>query len=81
LVSVPAVVGVTTIVIVALWPPARLPTLQLTVPFFVLGVVLVERVQLPCVVETESKWALAGRGSVTVTPVAVCPPLLVAVIV
>jgi hypothetical protein len=68
-------------VIVTLAPAARVPTLQLTVPSCVLGVVLVERVQLPCVVDTESKWALAGRGSLTVTPVAVAARVLVAVIV
>jgi hypothetical protein len=31
-VSVPGLVAVTTVVIVALWPPPRLPTVQVTVP-------------------------------------------------
>ena len=48
---------------------------------FGIGEPVVERVQLPCVVDIESKWTLAGSVSVTVTAVAVCPPVLVAVIV
>src|SRR6266550_6291135 len=76
LVSVPGVVVVTTIVMLALAPFARLPRLQVTVPS--LGFV-VDRLQLPWVEETELKWTVAGKGSVTVTPVASRGPLLVAV--
>src|SRR5260370_1069438 len=68
LVMVPAVAGaVALMVIVALAPEARLPTVQDTV-----GAELV----LP--VLAEPKATQAGRGSVTVTPVAGEGPLLVA---
>src|SRR5215467_2512590 len=74
-VSVPGVVTVTTIVIVALLPALRLPTLQLTVPpLGPLGLV-----QAYWVVDTELKWMLAGSGSPSITLVAVTPPVLVAV--
>ena len=39
------------------------------------------RVQVPWVAVAEPKTALAGSGAVTVTPVATCPLVLVAVIV
>src|SRR5207302_4094879 len=51
----------------------RFPRVQVMVPFFVFGFD-VERLQLPLVDETESKWTLAGKGSVTVTPVASSGP-------
>lgn len=78
LLSVPGVVVVTTIVTLALAPFARLPRLQVTVPSLG-GDFDVERVQLPWVEETELKWTVAGKGSVTVTPVAGCGPLFVTV--
>ena len=79
LVSGPGVVAVTTIVMLALAPFARLPTPQVTVPPLGRGFVVVDRVQLPWVVATELKWTLLGKGSVTVTPVASCGPLFVTV--
>jgi hypothetical protein len=77
LLSVPGFVVVTTIVTVALPLAPRLPRLQVTVP----SLEELGGVQVPCVADAELKWALAGSGSVTVTPVAVCPPVLEAVIV
>jgi hypothetical protein len=77
-VSVPGLVALTTIVIVALSPPARLPTVQVTVPPF--GAAGRPGVQVPCVVDIETNTPLSGSGSRTVTPVApvaVCPPVLV----
>src|SRR2546430_2208580 len=79
LVSVPGVVVVTTIVMLALVPFARSPRLQLTVPPFGAGLVVVDRVQLPWLEATESKWTLSGNGSLTVTPVAFWGPLFVTV--
>jgi hypothetical protein len=73
--TTPGLLVVTTIVIVALRPPARVPTLQVTVPFFL------RAGQVPCVVEAESKWTVPGNGSVTVTPFALWPPALAAEIV
>ena len=54
----------------------------MTVPPLVVGPVAGGvRVQVPWVAVAEPKTALAGSGAVTVTPVAACPPVLVAVIV
>ena len=55
-------VGVTTIVTVAVPPEASVPRLQVTVPD--------ASAQVPCVVEAETKFSVAGTTSVTVTPVA-----------
>jgi hypothetical protein len=81
LLTVPRLVGVTTIVIVALAPPARDPTLHVTVPFFGSFFLPVDRVHGPWVEDMDLKITLLGRGSVMVTPVASCGPLLVTVIV
>ena len=71
LVIVPAVAGaVTSMVIVALAPEARLPTEQVTVPEAL--------VQVPWLDDAETKVTPAGRVSVTVTPVAGLGPLFVA---
>lgn len=70
LVSVPVTVGFTVIVTVALAPLARLPRVQVTV---------VVPLQLPWVAEAETKVAVLGSGSVTVTPVAAAGPVLVTV--
>src|ERR1700730_17424357 len=64
---------VTLMLIVALAPLARLPTVQVTVP--------AEFVQLPWLDVAETKVTPLGRVSVTVTPVAGLGPLLVATIV
>jgi hypothetical protein len=67
----PAVAGaVALMVIVALAPEARLPTVQVTVPDAC--------VQLPWLEVAEPKVTPAGRVSVTTTPVAGLGPLLVA---
>jgi len=63
-------------VMVALAPAAKVPTAQLTVPPLVFGEV---RVHEPWLVVAALKWVLGGRASVTVTPVASDPPVLVAV--
>jgi len=76
LVSVPGVVVVTTVVMLALAPFARLPRLQVTVPSFGAGFV-VDRVQVPWAGVTELKWTLFGNGSMTVTPLAFSGPLFV----
>jgi hypothetical protein len=76
-VSVPGVVVVTTIVMLALAPFARLPTLQVTVPSLVGFGFIVERMQVPRVELTELKCRLSDSGSVTVTPVAFPGPLFV----
>jgi hypothetical protein len=81
LVSVPGFVALTTMVMVALAPLERLPRLQVTVPSFGEFFVAVERVQVPWVEDTELKCTVAGKASVTVTPVASCGPLLVTLIV
>ena len=78
---VPFVVGVTTIVIVTLLPPLRLPTLHVTVPSLFLFEPLTERVQLPWVADVDTNTPLAGSWSPTETPLAACWPVLVAVIV
>lgn len=65
-VSVPAAVGLTTIVTVALAVFARVPRLQLTVA-----------VQIPWLGVTETKVTFVGTASVKVTPVAGDGPLLV----
>src|SRR5436190_11781105 len=78
-VSVPGVVVVTTIVMLALAPFARFPRLQVTVPPLGKGFVVADRVQLPWVEATELKWTLSGKGSVAVTPVASCGPVFVTV--
>src|SRR5216684_1797309 len=71
LVMVPAVAGaVALMVIVALAPEARLPTVQVTVPD--------AWVQVPWLEVAEPKVTPLGRVSVTVTPVAGLGPLLVA---
>src|SRR5437870_4535502 len=68
----PAVAGaVTVMVIVALAPEARLPTVQVTVPDAC--------VQVPWLEDAETKVTPLGRVSVTTTPVAGLGPLLVAV--
>jgi hypothetical protein len=66
LVTVPAAVGVTTMVRVEEAPTARLPTLQLTVP---LALVHPD--------DADPKVTLPGRVSVTDTPLAGLGPLLV----
>ena len=73
LVIVPAAVGATAIVTVALDPFERVPILQVTV--------LPVLVQLPCVDVAETYVTLEGSVSISVTPVAVSGPLLVTVIV
>src|ERR1700730_17178691 len=74
LVMSPAVAGaVALIVIVALAPLARLPTLQVTVPEAF--------VQVPWEEVADVKPTPVGRGSVTVTPVAASGPLFLAVTV
>src|SRR5205807_2369298 len=70
LVSVPAAVGWTTIVTVALAPLARFPRLHVTV--------LVPE-QLPWPAEADTKVTPLGSVSLTVTPVAPEGPLLMAV--
>lgn len=72
LLNVPAAVGVTTIVTVALAPLINVPRVHETV---------VVPVQLPCVVDDETNVAPAGNGSVITTLVAELGPLLVTVIV
>src|SRR5206468_2233767 len=69
--SVPACWGVTLIVIVAEAPLASAPSAQVTVP------ALCE--QLPWLALAETKVTLAGRVSVTLTPVAPEGPLFLAV--
>lgn len=78
LVSVPGVVAVTLIVMLALAPFARLPKLHVTVPFLGFGLVI-DRVHVPWVEETELKRKVSGRGSVAVTPEAFCGPSFVTV--
>jgi hypothetical protein len=73
LVIVPAALGVTTMVMVALAPLVSVPRLQVTV--------LPDRLQLPWLDEEETNVTLDGRVSVTLTFVAVPGPLLVMVIV
>ena len=60
--SVPGVVGVTTMVTVAMAPSARVPRLQVTVPDVWL--------QLPWLGVAETNVTSAGRVSVTTTPAA-----------
>ena len=72
LVTVPAVVGaVALMVMVALLPEARVPTLQVTVPELL--------AQVPCVELAETKVSPEGRVSVTVTPEAGLGPLFLGV--
>jgi hypothetical protein len=73
-VSVRGVVVVTVIWTLAVAPLPSLPTLQVTVPSF--GVA-VDRLQVPWLEETELKWRLLGKASLTVTPVALSGPLFV----
>src|SRR5262249_43627336 len=68
--TVPSVVAVTLMVTVMLAPAARLAAVQETVPPLVACAALGVRVHLPAVTDAASKWAVAGRVSVTVTPVA-----------
>src|SRR6266480_4129917 len=75
LVSVPGVVVVTTIVMLALVPFARSPRLQLTLPPFSARLLVVDRVLLPWLEATETKRMLLGNGSLTVTLVAFWGPL------
>ena len=67
------IVGMTTTVTVADAPTARPPTEQVTVPD--------AWVQVPWVEDAEEKVTPAGRGSVTVTPVAGLGPALATLIV
>ncbi len=70
--TVPAVAGaVASIAIVAVPALARLPMAQVTVPEAL--------AQVPTEEEAETKLTPAGRGSLTLTPVAGSGPLLVAV--
>jgi hypothetical protein len=46
-----------------------------------LGLPPAVRWQFPCEVDIERNTTLAGSGSFTLTPVVVCPPVLVALIV
>ena len=64
-------VGVTTMVTVALAPPARLPSAQVTV--------LADSVQVPWVADAEPKVTPAGSGSTIVT-VAVAPVLVATIV-
>ena len=66
-VIVPAVVGVTTMVTVALAPFDSVPMLQVTV--------LPDLLHVPCVDVADTYVTLAGSVSVSVTPVAVSGPL------
>ena len=77
--TVPGLVAVTVMVTVTLAPAARVPTVQLTVPPLVGGELPGLRVHEPWVAVAELKCALAGSVSMTVTPVASDPPVLVAV--
>src|SRR2546423_6589642 len=79
LASVPGLVVVTTTVMLALVPFARSPKLQLTLPPFGAGFVVVDRVQLPWLEATDTKWTLLGNGSLTVTLVAFWGPLFMTV--
>jgi hypothetical protein len=72
LLMVPATVGVTTIVTVALAPLARVPRVQ---------VMVLVPLQLPWLADEETNVTPEGRVSVTATPVAVLGPLLVTVMV
>ncbi len=63
---VPAVVGMTTIVMVACASPGSVPMAQVTV--------LAASVHVPCVELAETKVTLAGNVSVATTPVAVVEP-------
>jgi hypothetical protein len=67
LVRVPFLVGVTEMVMVAPAFSASPPGVQPTVPFLVFGLLVVVRVHVAWVVDTELKWTLSGRGSVTVS--------------
>src|SRR2546423_9881871 len=69
LVSVPEVVGMQTIVMVALAPTARLPSAQVTVP--------PELAQLPPLLTAETKVVLGGNTLFKVTPLAPEGPRLV----
>ena len=69
LVSVPGVVVVTTIVTLALVPFARSPRLQLIVPPFGAGLLVVDRVQGPWLEATESKWALKAPDASRATTI------------
>src|SRR5947209_6544742 len=71
LLSVPASVGVTTIVTLALLSNARFPRLQATVPLAC--------AQVPWVDVAETNLTPAGNVSVSVTPVAAEGPLFVTV--
>src|SRR5215211_1879366 len=67
----PVAVGVAMIVIVTVAPAATVPMLQVTTP--------PAAAQVPCVVEAETKFTVAGSGSAAVTPVAVLGPAFVTV--
>jgi hypothetical protein len=74
LLSGPGLVVKTLMVSIAPSPAPRPPTLHVTVP----PLLLFGPLQAPWLVDAETKWALAGSGSVTVVPVALDPPMLVA---
>jgi len=70
--STPALLGTTTMVMVAVAPLARVPTVQLT------GVVLEQE---PCVEEDDVSVAVEAMASLTVIPFTGTAPLLVTAIV